>query len=174
MAHLNPDGIDLVVSAFLVYNRCVALVDHIKLGCWLALGGHVEMNETPDEALYREIGEEAGLVHTRETREYQIIDPPFCITAAKRPAFDPTRNHNSQVLHPPWCIDIHDFPPVPGHRHMALVYFGVCHTPKLVLEPEAARGIRWFSARELDDPALNTTDFIRWYGKQAIEFMLAE
>ena len=56
MAHINKD-IDYVVTIFIVHNNRVLLVDHIHLGAWFAPGGHIELNETPDEALYREIQE---------------------------------------------------------------------------------------------------------------------
>ncbi|MFA7169797.1 MAG: NUDIX hydrolase [Candidatus Paceibacterota bacterium] len=41
-------------------NR-VLLLHHKKLGVWLYPGGHVEKNETPDQAVLREVKEETGL-----------------------------------------------------------------------------------------------------------------
>ncbi|MCX6799315.1 MAG: NUDIX domain-containing protein [Candidatus Diapherotrites archaeon] len=37
------------------------LIKHKKLGKWLPPGGHMEKNETPDDALQRELMEELGI-----------------------------------------------------------------------------------------------------------------
>ena len=39
----------------------VLLVYHKKMDVWLYPGGHIEENETPDEAVVREVMEETGL-----------------------------------------------------------------------------------------------------------------
>ncbi len=52
---------DFVASGFLVSKEKVLLVKHRKLGLWLPVGGHIESDETPEEALRREAMEEAGL-----------------------------------------------------------------------------------------------------------------
>ena len=52
---------DLVVAGYIYYNDKVLLVHHKKLDLWLPVGGHIEPNETPDEALHREVKEEVGL-----------------------------------------------------------------------------------------------------------------
>jgi len=39
----------------------VLLVYHKKLNVWIYPGGHIEANETPDEAVIREVKEETGL-----------------------------------------------------------------------------------------------------------------
>mgnify|MGYP001573303738 CR=1 FL=1 len=44
----------------------VLLVRHPRYGLWLPPGGCVESNETPWEAVVREVGEETGLVLTEE------------------------------------------------------------------------------------------------------------
>ena len=48
-------------SALIVKENKVLLVNHKKLGVWLYPGGHIEENESPDEALIREVKEETGL-----------------------------------------------------------------------------------------------------------------
>ncbi len=48
-------------TAFIVNNDKILLVNHKKLKMWLPVGGHMENNETPDQAVKREVKEETGL-----------------------------------------------------------------------------------------------------------------
>ena len=51
------------VSVFIYdkHNKKTLLVHHKKMGVWVQPGGHVEMNESPEEAAKREVFEETGL-----------------------------------------------------------------------------------------------------------------
>src|SRR5664279_6195942 len=51
-------------SGFVLRDDCILLVNHRKHRVWIYPGGHVEPDETPDEACLREIFEETG-VHCR-------------------------------------------------------------------------------------------------------------
>ena len=42
-------------------NKKFLLVHHKKLGVWVQPGGHVELNESPEEAAIREVYEETGI-----------------------------------------------------------------------------------------------------------------
>jgi len=53
--------IDLVVAGYIYDKNKVLLIHHRKLDMWLPVGGHIQKNETPDDALLREIKEEVGL-----------------------------------------------------------------------------------------------------------------
>ena len=53
--------IDLTVGGYIIHNNKVLLIHHNKLNLWLPVGGHIDENETPDQALRREIKEEVNL-----------------------------------------------------------------------------------------------------------------
>ena len=53
--------IDLVVGAYVFDSDKVLLVLHKKLGLWLPVGGHIDDDELPDDAVKREIFEETNL-----------------------------------------------------------------------------------------------------------------
>ena len=57
----SHDLMDFTVEAFVVYAHRVLLIDHTQLQTWLPLGGHIELDEDPEQALFREIREERGL-----------------------------------------------------------------------------------------------------------------
>ena len=52
---------DFVATGFIADKGQVLLILHRKLGLWLPPGGHIEKDETPEEALHREVLEETGL-----------------------------------------------------------------------------------------------------------------
>lgn len=169
MPHVNPKGVDWVVSIFIVHptEPRVLLVDHKKLGGWFSVGGHIgdsDPYETADKALYKEVGEECGL-------EVTVVDPPALLYY--RPDFDPATNHNSVMLHTPWAVELHDFQPVPGHLHCALVYLARAHTAEPTLEAEAHKAIRWFSHDDLELPEFKSRmlDTIRWYAHEALRLL---
>lgn len=51
----------ICASAIIIKNKKIYLIKHKKLDVWLQPGGHVEENETPEEAAIREAKEETGL-----------------------------------------------------------------------------------------------------------------
>jgi len=56
-----PPKFCLTASGVLVYEQKVLLIKHKKLGFWLAPGGHIDEDESPDQAAVREFWEETGL-----------------------------------------------------------------------------------------------------------------
>ena len=49
MAHIH-EKIDFTTSVFIVRNGKVLLHKHKKLGIWLQPGGHIELDEDPNQA----------------------------------------------------------------------------------------------------------------------------
>ena len=68
-------------SAFIIdpYTKKILLMKHKKNGRWTQPGGHMEGNETPEEAALREVYEETGLrvrlLGERFPREDDFIRP---------------------------------------------------------------------------------------------------
>ena len=58
---VTQDKLDLTVGACIVFEDKVLLMLHAKLNKWLFPGGHIDLNEHPDQALSREVKEETGL-----------------------------------------------------------------------------------------------------------------
>lgn len=52
---------DLVIAGYIIHQNKVLLIHHRKLNLWLPVGGHIDENETPDQALLREIKEEISI-----------------------------------------------------------------------------------------------------------------
>jgi hypothetical protein len=60
MPHIH-DLMDFTVEAFVVYKSRVLLIYHKQLKKWLPLGGYIELDENPEQALFRDNrGEWAG------------------------------------------------------------------------------------------------------------------
>jgi 8-oxo-dGTP pyrophosphatase MutT (NUDIX family) len=164
--HIHAE-IDFVVSMFVVHptEPKVCLLLHKKLGSWLPPGGHIDLGQTSDEAVVAEMREETGL----EPADYTVVQPSGrAQDVAEMLQLGPERNHNQANLWLPWEVDIHDFPPVKGHRHLALVYLLFAHADRLTLEADKASDIMWFGLDDLDDLSHQMLPAIRVYCKRAI------
>src|SRR3990167_5005336 len=99
MPHLH-DKIDFTVSVFIVFRNKVLLRKHEKYNRWLAVGGHIELNEDPNQAAIREVKEEVGLdvilydFHSRtehdSSNNYKELIPPVFLN---RHAVKPGHEH---------------------------------------------------------------------------------
>jgi 8-oxo-dGTP pyrophosphatase MutT (NUDIX family) len=57
----HADPIHVTGSGFVVGERGIVLLRHLKIGTWLQPGGHLDPGETPWEAARREVVEETGI-----------------------------------------------------------------------------------------------------------------
>jgi 8-oxo-dGTP pyrophosphatase MutT (NUDIX family) len=98
-----PLSRDFTVAAFVVDGPLVLLLFHRKLRMWLPPGGHIEVNELPDEAAVREVLEETG-VHAQLVGER-----------------GPDVQGGPRRLIRPAGVQLETIRP--GHEHIDLVYF---------------------------------------------------
>ena len=84
MSHIH-EKIDFTVEVFLVYKDKVLLRLHEKYKIWLSVGGHIELDEEPNQAAIREVKEEVGLdiqlfddlqPFKDESNDYKELIPP--------------------------------------------------------------------------------------------------
>jgi len=54
MPHIH-DKIDFTVEVFVVHQKAVLLRRHDKYKIWLSVGGHIELDEDPNQAAIREV-----------------------------------------------------------------------------------------------------------------------
>ncbi len=133
---------DFVSTVFLVKDEKVLLIKHKKLGLWLPPGGHIEENETPEEAATREIKEETGLDINLKPKEF----------------------HRIKMLKP-HHVEIH--PINENHEHISFTYFAEPCGGVLKTESKEHNDIRWFSLKDLESDEINIE--IEHFGKEAIK-----
>jgi len=150
MPHLH-EKIDFTVEVFIVHKNKVLLRKHDKYGIWLSVGGHIELNEDPNQAATREVKEEVGLdiildntlqtYHGVETNVKELIPPYFL-----------NRNRISD-----------------SHEHITLTYFAKSKltTIKENTTSEKSNGIRWFTREDLDK-STELHPNIKFYAIQAL------
>jgi 8-oxo-dGTP pyrophosphatase MutT (NUDIX family) len=148
MAHIH-EKIDFTVAIFVVQDSRVLLIHHRKLDKWLPLGGHIELEEDPEQAALRETREESGL-------DVELI--------GERP---PTTEPGTRALIAPRFLDIHRI--TETHEHIGMIYWARPRNGTLTLAELEHHDLRWCSSAELDalQPAMSNA--VKWYCRKAIE-----
>lgn len=147
MAHIN-EFLDFTISAFIVNSDKILLIHHKKLNKWLPVGGHIEINETPDDAFIREVNEETGLTVTILSDKPQV------------------KFEGVKFLYTPEFIDIHDI--TDNHKHIGLIYFAISDSQIVSLAEKEHNAIKWFSLDELKNPEYKILKNVIFYSQQAI------
>jgi 8-oxo-dGTP pyrophosphatase MutT (NUDIX family) len=134
--HTGTGEFDYTVAGYIVHEDKTLLIKHKYLPIWTAPAGHIEVNQTPLDALYAEIGEEAGI-----TREHLTL-----VETHPRPASF-IRNEEATELPIPFDLEYH--PIIDGHRHIGLSYVLISDTNHV--EPGAGESntFKWFTVDEL-------------------------
>jgi 8-oxo-dGTP pyrophosphatase MutT (NUDIX family) len=146
MPHIH-EKIDFTVEVFLVYKNTVLLRLHEKYKIWLSVGGHIELDEEPNQAAIREVKEEVGL-------DIQLLDDlrPF-----------KSESTEYKELIPPKFLNVNRINPT--HQHVTLTYFAKAPTDQII--PESPTDVwKWVTVDELDTMDLKPS--IKYYAHQAL------
>lgn len=150
MPHIH-DKIDFTAEVFIVFKNKVLLRKHDKYKKWLSIGGHVELNEDPNETAVREAKEEVGLdIELNESLRKFI------------------QKDETTELIPPYFMNRHGISKT--HEHVTLIYFATSNTNVLSenAEKEKSEECRWFTKEEVikNDEILPN---IKFYALKALE-----
>ncbi len=150
MPHIH-DKVDFTVEVFVVYKNKVLLRKHDKYKIWLSVGGHIELDEDPIQAVIREVKEEVGLdvnivgetLKFKEPIDYKELIPPKFLNRHR----------------------IND-----SHEHVTLVYFGSVLDNQIVQgQNEVSDSVHWFTREELDDEKYGIRENVKYYAKEALD-----
>ena len=147
MAHIH-ERIDFTVAIFVVHAGRVLVIHHRKLDRWLPLGGHIELDEDPEQAALREAKEERGL-------DVELL--------GERP---PTSGAGTRALMAPRFLDIHRI--TDTHEHIGMIYWARPKNGSLTLAADEHHDIRWCSAEDLDSLTPAMADAVKRYCRKAI------
>lgn len=153
MPHIH-DKIDFTIDVFIVYNNTVLLRRHDKYNLWLAIGGHIELDENPNQAAVREAKEEVGLD----------------ITLDKSLTGTQFNSSEYKELIPPYFMNIHKINDT--HDHLSLIYFATSKSNK-ISEPETherSNGCKWYTKEELEQNT-EISESIKYYALKALEVL---
>lgn len=145
--HLH-DLFDFVVSVFIVHRGRVLLVHHKRYDEWLPIGGHIELDEDPEQALFREIREESGL-------KVRIL--------SGKPAIG---HRGVKAILTPEFVDVHQINS--RHKHIAFVYFGVSTHARVRLHTREHKSFVWLSRAELKQSRYRLSKSILFYCEEAL------
>ncbi len=150
MAHIH-EKIDFTSSIYIVRDGKVLLHKHKKLGIWLPPGGHIELEEDPNQAALREAKEETGF-------NVEIIGNPRLVESPK---------DGSKDLIPPMFINRHNFNEI--HEHVDMVYFARPVGGALQSEEEGGE-IEWFDEASITTNEKGIRDGVRSYALAALRY----
>ncbi len=117
----------------------------------LSVGGHIELDEDPNQAAIREVKEEVGLtIELYDTRLYH------------------QETDGEKELIPPIFLNRHRINDT--HEHVSHVYFGTAKTDQVLNQvAEASEEMHWFSRAELENTKLEISARVKFYAQTALE-----
>lgn len=135
MAHIH-ELYDFTVSFLVLHpnEKKILLHFHRKLGFWNQLGGHIELDEHPIEALERELKEEAGL----NPEDYEIIQTTSQIVP-----------RNTISLPVGFGLYVYDYADS-GHKHIDIPYLIKSKTTNIDPAEGESKQIGWFDKQQIE------------------------
>ena len=156
MPHIHTESgqIDFCSDMLIVHQNKILFRFHDKHGKWLVPGGHIELNETPQEAALREVKEEVGI-------DVELYVPD---------SYMGEHDSDGRNLLPPLFMHLHAI--TPEHSHISLYYAGRAKTCD-IQEPmgeEKSGGCVWLTKAELvGHPEIS--DRMKTYALKALELL---
>ncbi len=149
MPHLH-EKIDFTVSIFIVKDRKVLFIFHKQLNRWLPIGGHIELDENPEQAALREAKEESGL-------DVELVGdmPPLKAEVGFVPLLCPAYMDIHLIKEPHW--------------HIGMVYFARVKSGEVTLNAQEHTDIRWMTEEDLDDPNWELYANLKFYAREALK-----
>lgn len=147
MPHIH-EKIDFVVETFIVHKDKVLLRLHDKFKIWLSIGGHVELDEDPNQAAVREVKEEVGL-------DIQLYDANQLYRYSDK---------EDRQLIPPVGLSRHFVNPT--HEHVCHVYFATSESDNVIPEKPDDQW-KWVRLEEIDGMGLKPN--VAFYAKEALK-----
>lgn len=136
--HTKPDQHDMTISAYIVRRendewKCLVHF-HKKIEVLMQIGGHIELDETPWQAVMHELAEESG---------YSLDELKILQYTADR------LNEAGNVTHPtPLAVNTHNVGN--DHYHSDLCYgFLAKDLPKAAIAEDESADLRWLTIDEL-------------------------
>ena len=126
---------DLVVTGFIFNDNKLLLIHHDKLNKWLPVGGHIEKDEVPDDAMLREAKEETNL-------DIELISKPEV----------PEVGDIKRSLSNPFHLNVHS---VGDHDHCTLCYICRANNPKSLRLNNEVRDSKWVTKEELNNSSIS-------------------
>ncbi|MNH50249.1 nucleoside triphosphate pyrophosphohydrolase [compost metagenome] len=136
--HTEPNQFDFTVSGFLVHDSKTLLIKHKYLPIWTPPAGHIELNETPIEALYKEIEEEAGI----HSNHLTLIE-----TSPESRQIE--KDDDNRYIPLPFDMDYHNI--TDDHRHINLAYLLQSTTNHVEPKDGESNTFKWFTIEELEE-----------------------
>lgn len=151
MPHVH-EKIDYTAEVFIVYKNKVLLRKHDKYEMWMSVGGHIELDEDPNEAAIREVKEEVGL----DIKLADDLLPPTKDAETHRDLIPPKFLNRNRINK--------------THEHITLIYFATSNSDKVTQgETETSEAIHWFSDKELNNPEYQINEDIKYYAGNALK-----
>ena len=151
MPHIH-EKIDFTAEAFIVYKDKILLRMHDKLKVWMSVGGHIELDEDPVQAVVREAKEEVGL-------DIKVVGKTM-----------PVENeiYNYREIPAPRHLGRHGFQGT-EHEHVVFVYYALSDTSEIKdsHSHHERTNARWVNMEEL--AKMDLLPNVRFYAEEALK-----